>query len=222
VGCRSPLDGRDDRLGKSRRVAQVDDPARQDPLPRPPHLIEVPCGIAAVDDDVEHLVSLQGQSRRLDPGQAPACLDAEDARELVALDPVEHRLVAHREQEALAPALLMRIVDCLEPGESVCQRIALAAIAAPAAFEPQLPQLLDDPQVESLIEQATAAGDSSSAADLWHQADVRVMRDAATFPIAAEQMATYHATQVHNFVFLPAFWTGDFSNMWLDPAASGG
>ena len=81
--------------------------------------------------------------------------------------------------------------------------------------------LFDDTALDALIDQASSA-DSSQAADLWHQADLKVMSDAAFYPIDAPLEATYHAGQVHNFVFLPALQSGDFSNVWLDPAANGG
>lgn len=82
--------------------------------------------------------------------------------------------------------------------------------------------LYDDPAVDRLIDEAKAAKDVAAADRLWAQADRAVMRDAAIYPITSPNSATYHASQVHNFVYMPAFDAGDYTNMWLDPKTAGG
>jgi peptide/nickel transport system substrate-binding protein len=47
------------------------------------------------------------------------------------------------------------------------------------------------------------------------------MQDAAIFPITNPQQANYHATQVHNAIYVPAFQNYDPANVWLSPDANG-
>lgn len=82
--------------------------------------------------------------------------------------------------------------------------------------------LFNDPAVSQLIDQAKAATSISASNALWAQADKKVMEDAAFFPITDPNEATYHGSQVHNFVYMPAFQTADFTNVWLDPSKNGG
>lgn len=81
--------------------------------------------------------------------------------------------------------------------------------------------LFNDPAVNKLIDQASTASRPQSD-KLWAKADHKVMDDAPFFPISDPNEATYHAAQVHGFVYMPAFQTGDFTNVWLDPGKSGG
>ena len=73
----------------------------------------------------------------------------------------------------------------------------------------------NNPTVNSLIQQAGAATDSATSAKLWAEADAQVMNDAAIFPINANNQATYHASHVHNTVFIPALQQIDPANVWL-------
>ena len=75
----------------------------------------------------------------------------------------------------------------------------------------------NDPKVNSLINQALVATSSSAATSLWSQVDRQVMTDAAVYPINSPQFATYHPTQVHNAVFVPAIQGFDPTNVWLSP-----
>ena len=45
------------------------------------------------------------------------------------------------------------------------------------------------------------------------------MEDAAFFPITNPKQANYHATQVHNAIYVPAMQNFDPANVWLDPAS---
>lgn len=78
----------------------------------------------------------------------------------------------------------------------------------------------NNPAVTALIGQADTASSSSAAATLWAQADQKVMQDAAIFPITAQQQPLYHASYVHNAVFVPAIQQFDPTNVWLSSPGS--
>jgi peptide/nickel transport system substrate-binding protein len=78
----------------------------------------------------------------------------------------------------------------------------------------------NNPAVTALIGQADTASSSSAAATLWAQADQKVMQDAAVFPITAQQQPLYHASYVHNAVFVPAIQQFDPTNVWLSSPGS--
>ena len=86
-----------------------------------------------------------------------------------------------------------------------------------AAFPPNGSDfgLYDNPAVDTLIDQASKEQDQSKAAALWVQADKKVMDDAAFFPITAPLQPTYHASHVHNTIFIPTFQQIDPANVWL-------
>ncbi len=77
-------------------------------------------------------------------------------------------------------------------------------------------------ETNALIEQAVAAKTEDEAADLWHQADEQVMKDAAFFPITNPKQPNYHAEQVKNAQYIPGIQNFDPTNVWLDPAKNGG
>ena len=72
------------------------------------------------------------------------------------------------------------------------------------------------------IRQATIAKDEEAAKALWADADRQVMKDAAFFPITNPLDVNYHAEQVHNAVYIPAFQNFDPTNVWLSEGAQGG
>jgi peptide/nickel transport system substrate-binding protein len=78
----------------------------------------------------------------------------------------------------------------------------------------------DNPSVTSLINQAAAQGSATAAAKLWAQADEAVMKDAAVYPIVQPLLALYHASYVHNVVYVPAFEAIDPTNVWLSKPGS--
>jgi len=80
----------------------------------------------------------------------------------------------------------------------------------------------NDPKTNALIQQASSAPTQSASGSLWDQADHQVMQDAAIFPITNPQQANYHASQVHNTVYVPALQNYDPSNVWLSPDTNGG
>lgn len=80
----------------------------------------------------------------------------------------------------------------------------------------------DNPATNRLIQQASVATTLDQSSQLWQQADEQVMKDAAFFPITQPQQANYHAEQVHNAVYIPAFQNFDAANVWLSPDKNGG
>jgi len=82
--------------------------------------------------------------------------------------------------------------------------------------------LYNDPETNSLIQQAIAAPTTDAAADLWAKADARVMDQAAFFPLTNNKQANYHAAQVHNAVYVPSLQNFDPANVWLSKDKQGG
>jgi len=72
-----------------------------------------------------------------------------------------------------------------------------------------------DPAVTSLIAQGAKAATSSAAATIWAQADQKVMQDAVIYPITDPQQPLYHASYVHNAVYIAAVQQFDPTNVWL-------
>ena len=79
--------------------------------------------------------------------------------------------------------------------------------------------LYSDPEVDRLIEQALSATDPEAASDLWHQVDVRVMRDVAIVPILVHAPTIPHlrGARVRNAIAMPTIdrWF-DLANLWLE------
>jgi peptide/nickel transport system substrate-binding protein len=73
----------------------------------------------------------------------------------------------------------------------------------------------DSAKVNQLVQQASAQASASAAAKLWAQADTIVTKDAAIFPITANNQPTYHASHVHNTIDIPAYQQIDPTNVWL-------
>ncbi len=73
----------------------------------------------------------------------------------------------------------------------------------------------NNPQVNSLVNQASTQGSASAAAALWAKADSIVTNDAAIFPITANNQPTYHASHVHNTIAIPTYQQIDPTNVWL-------
>jgi peptide/nickel transport system substrate-binding protein len=74
----------------------------------------------------------------------------------------------------------------------------------------------------ALIQQASTAVSATQAASLWAKADAQVMADAAIFPITSPTSPNYHASQVHNTVYIPQLYQFDPTNVWLTPSLNGG
>jgi peptide/nickel transport system substrate-binding protein len=80
----------------------------------------------------------------------------------------------------------------------------------------------NDPKTNNLIQQAATAKTIGDAAGIWAQADAQVMADAAIFPITSPTSPNYHASQVHNAIFVPNLFQFDPTNVWLTPSQNGG
>jgi len=72
------------------------------------------------------------------------------------------------------------------------------------------------------INAAVNATTTAQAKVLWAAADRQVMADAAIFPITNVQQANYHATQVHNAVYIPSIQNFDPTNVWIEKDKQGG
>lgn len=73
----------------------------------------------------------------------------------------------------------------------------------------------DNASVNALIDQGAKASTTSAAAQIWGQADQKVMQDAPIYPITDPYQPLYHASQVHNAVYVPALQQFDPTNVWL-------
>ena len=73
----------------------------------------------------------------------------------------------------------------------------------------------DNPTVTSLISKAGVQASATTAARMWAQADQNVMNDAPIYPIAQPLWPNYHASYVHNAVYVPALQNFDPANVWL-------
>ena len=73
----------------------------------------------------------------------------------------------------------------------------------------------NNPSVTSLIAKGSSAASASSAATIWAQADVAVMKDAPFYPIVNPNQPLYHASYVHNAVYVPAIQQFDPTNIWM-------
>jgi peptide/nickel transport system substrate-binding protein len=78
----------------------------------------------------------------------------------------------------------------------------------------------NNPSVNSLIAQGASAATASAAATIWAQADQMVMKDAPIYPITDPQQPLYHASYVHNAVYIPAIQQFDPTNVWLSTPGS--
>lgn len=80
----------------------------------------------------------------------------------------------------------------------------------------------DNDAAQSKIQQAASATQRADAEKLWAEADKLVMDDAPIYPLTSPKWASYHASQVKNAVFIPAFQNFDMANVWLPKDQQGG
>lgn len=62
---------------------------------------------------------------------------------------------------------------------------------------------------------ALTATDPTEVADLWHQADVAVMKDAIIIPVASRLAVLYHSARVGGFIPYALSAQGDWTNVWI-------
>jgi ABC-type transport system substrate-binding protein len=73
----------------------------------------------------------------------------------------------------------------------------------------------DNPAVDQLVNQPVAATTVTAAASLWHQADVKIMADAAFIPFQTQLTAIFRSTRVHNAIYIPFTEQYDITQIWL-------
>jgi ABC-type transport system substrate-binding protein len=73
----------------------------------------------------------------------------------------------------------------------------------------------NNPKVNALIDRALASSNQQAAATLWHQADLRTMRDAAIVPFQTQKVPLFHSSRVHNAIYSPFSENYDVTNLWL-------
>ena len=78
----------------------------------------------------------------------------------------------------------------------------------------------NNPSVNALISKARTTASTSAADQLWVQADQEVMKDAPIYPITDELQPNYHASYVHNAVYITAIQQFDPVNVWLSTPGS--
>jgi ABC-type transport system substrate-binding protein len=76
----------------------------------------------------------------------------------------------------------------------------------------------NSPVTNQLIKQALSQPSTASAkiSDLWHQASVQAMKDAALIPLATVAVPLYKSTRLMNPVYLPINENYDITNVWLN------
>ncbi len=72
-----------------------------------------------------------------------------------------------------------------------------------------------NPAVTSLVTQAASQANAATAATMWAQLDKMVMKDAPIVPITDPLQPLYHASYVHNAVYVPAIQEFDPTNVWM-------
>jgi peptide/nickel transport system substrate-binding protein len=73
----------------------------------------------------------------------------------------------------------------------------------------------NNPAVIQVINQAASTESATAAGQLWAKADQMVMKDSPVYPITDPQNPNYHASYVHNAVYIPAIQQFDPTNVWL-------
>ena len=89
--------------------------------------------------------------------------------------------------------------------------------SGPASYPPQGSNFgfYSNQSVTALIAKGASAASASAAATIWAQADQAVMKDAPFYPIVNPNQPLYHASYVHNAVYIPAIQQFDPTNVWL-------
>ncbi len=73
----------------------------------------------------------------------------------------------------------------------------------------------NNPAINSEITKAASLADPAAAATLWAQIDQQVTKDVPIYPITQPLQMNYHASYVHNAVYVPALQNFDPTNVWL-------
>jgi peptide/nickel transport system substrate-binding protein len=76
--------------------------------------------------------------------------------------------------------------------------------------------LYNNDQVNDLIDRASQAQDEDESNALWAQADKLVISDVAIYPITNPNWGLLHSSATHNTIYVPAFQSFDFANIWIE------
>lgn len=76
----------------------------------------------------------------------------------------------------------------------------------------------NNPEVNALIDQALAEQDVDKAADIWHEADQKVMADAPWIPVTTGKNPLYRSDRVGGYVLFNFANNADFTNVFLKDA----
>jgi peptide/nickel transport system substrate-binding protein len=89
--------------------------------------------------------------------------------------------------------------------------------SGPSSFPPNGSDFgfYNNPAVASLSAKASSQASATTAAKMWAESDQLVMKDAAIYPITQPLQPNYHASYVHNAVYVPAIQQFDPTNVWL-------
>jgi len=73
----------------------------------------------------------------------------------------------------------------------------------------------DSPAVDQLVNEAESATTVAAAASLWHQADEKIMADAAFIPFQTQLTPLFRSARLHNAVYVPFTEQYDITQVWL-------
>ena len=73
----------------------------------------------------------------------------------------------------------------------------------------------DSAAVDQLVTEAELATTVGAAASLWHQADEKVMADAAFIPFQTQLTPLFRSTRLHNAIYIPFTEQYDITQVWL-------
>jgi peptide/nickel transport system substrate-binding protein len=73
----------------------------------------------------------------------------------------------------------------------------------------------NNPAVTALITKAASQGNAMTAGHMWAQIDQLIMKDAPIYAMTQPLQPLFHASYVHNAVYVPAMQNFDPTNVWL-------
>lgn len=90
-------------------------------------------------------------------------------------------------------------------------------LGGPPSFPPACCNygLYDNPAVTSRINNAADQASAATGGHMWGQIDQEAMKDAPISPITQPMRPLYHASYIHNAIYVPAINNFDPTNVWL-------
>jgi peptide/nickel transport system substrate-binding protein len=94
--------------------------------------------------------------------------------------------------------------------------------AGPSAYPPIGSNFgfYNNPTVTSEIDQAASQANATTAATMWAKIDQEITKDAPIYPITQPLQPLYHASYVHNAIYIPGIQGFDMTNVWLSKPGS--